>query len=111
MGVAVIILSVIFVGVACVFLANTAKLLDTDIGRVMVCALIALMVASCPIFDSMPVIDRLAAMAIGGMGLNLTLRYTFGRAQYDVLQLAPVILMEARRGSYRLQMQVAGVSD
>lgn len=106
MGVAVIILSAIFIGVAGLFLANAAKILDTDIGRIMTCALIALIVASCPIFDSMPVIDRLVAMAMGGMGLNLTLRYTFGRAQYDVLQLVPVILLEARRGSYRLQMQV-----
>ena len=102
-----IILSAITISVVAIFLAHAAKILGSDMGRLMTCAMVALVVASCPMFDTMLIVDRLAAMLIGGIGLNLVLRQAFGRAQYEVLQLIPVIVMEARRGSYRMQLQLA----
>ncbi len=95
---------VLSIGVGSLFLAQRARLLESDAGRVMVIAGIAMMVATMPTFAWMPFIDRLIAMVIGVSLLYIMLNAVFGPVRYDVLQLVPALL-QARPGSYRLQSQ------
>jgi len=107
--IAIQITTVISIGVAALFMAHYARLLESDISRLLVVASIAALVATMPLFNSMLMIDRLIAMTIGGAGLHYMLRMAFGPVRYDVLQLVPVILMQARRGGYRMQYQTVRI--
>ena len=98
--------AVLAISVSALLLARHARLLDTDMARLMMVASIALLVSTMPVFAAMPYIDRLLAMIVGGAALYFQMRCAFGPVRYRVLQQVPVLLLEARRGSYRMRSQM-----
>lgn len=105
------IISLALLGALSILVASTSPLVRSDVGRLLLVAAVSSTVLWFPTSDAMPMpcqfIDRLLSALIGGGALHYILSMALGPVQFRVVSPPPRALIEVRRGSYRMQSQVA----